>query len=242
MMDDPGKGITMRRSGWMIAGILAAGAGIFLMGQEGRTLWKEQQKINSATEPETEATINAVVPKECLLCSETKSVFAAKGQTEGEGETTLSTEEPEQEMAADSPLFLLNVDTGECIDLRLGNPKNSGNDRKTGRREIHFPEKGKATVKLLSLKERDLCEVTIYPGEGNDAFQCAKDRLCSKCLEKVMEGCTEYVLCNRSEKQFYPFVEGHRLFFAGEYAVYMDWEKEMEAVIFYSPTISCTWD
>ena len=112
----------------------------------------------------------------------------------------------------------------------------------TLRRELHFPGKKETTVKFLSLKEKDLCEVTMYLDESSGIFKEAKDRLCKSCLEQIKKGETEFVLCSRKEKTVHPFVSGAKLFFAGDYGVHLDWKEDgeqIDIIIFYSPNISC---
>ena len=92
------------------------------------------------------------------------------------------------------------------------------------------------------MKEKDLCEVTMYLDESSDTFQEAKDRLCKSCLDQIKKGETEFVLCSQKEKTVHPFVSGAKLFFAGDYGVHLDWKEDgeqIDIIIFYSPNISC---
>lgn len=223
----------MKKAIFVAAEILMLGIFLFPVLQEreeAEVQKKQWEKLEAKTS--WEEIDSSVTEKECILCSETASVFAdyeEDKRTEGDPE-------------AYGPLFLCNVNTGACIDLLLGNPNNSMNDRKMGRRELHFPGKKETAVKFLSLKEKDLCEVTMYLDESSGIFKEAKDRLCKSCLEQIKKGETEFVLCSRKEKTVHPFVSGAKLFFAGDYGVHLDWKEDgeqIDIIIFYSPNISC---
>lgn len=224
----------MKKAIFVATEILMLGIFLFPVLQE-REEAEAQKKQWKKLEAETdwEEADRIVTQKECILCSETASVFGDGREEE---------ERTEKQSEEYGPLFLCNVNTGACIDLLVGNPNNSMNDRKKGRRELHFPREKETTVKILSLREKDLCEVTMYLNESSDTFQEAKDRLCKSCLDQIKKGETEFVLCSQKEKTVHPFVSGAKLFFAGDYGVHLDWKEDgeqIDIIIFYSPNISC---
>lgn len=224
----------MRKAMFIAVELLMLGVILFFIMQEKTIIEMKMQKGNTVERKiNREESHSTVTQSECLLCSDTASVFVRDlvGEKKTEGNLTEET-----------PLFLCNVNSGICIDLLLGNPYNSGNDRKKGRRELHFPEGEETTVRILSLCEKDLCEVTMYLNENSSKFEGAEDRLCETCLKEVRQGQTEFVLCSQKEKTVHLFQEGTKLFFAGDYGVHLDWKKEskrIDILIFYSPNMSC---
>ena len=116
----------MKKAIFVAAEILMLGIFLFPVLQEreeAEVQKKQWEKLEAKTS--WEEIDSSATEKECILCSETASVFAdyeEDKRTEGDPETY-------------GPLFLCNVNTGACIDLLLGNPNNSMNDRKKGRRE-----------------------------------------------------------------------------------------------------------
>lgn len=164
---------------------------------------------------ETDCFKSRIRKEECIFCGEEKSVFREEGILLG----------------------MCNVNTGEVIDLLLGNEQNSGKLREKGRKELHFGEEDATTLRLFSLKGRDVCEVSLYLGEKSRARRKAGNLLCQDCVELAQEGVSEYVLIDYQNHEVYALRENCRLMFAGDYGLHMDWDEEQQKLdifVFYA--------
>lgn len=162
-----------------------------------------------------------ITKEECIFCSEENSIF--------KNEEIL--------------LGMCNVNTGEEIDLVLGNNKNSKNVHDTGRKELNFSEEDATVVQMSSLKGRDVCEVSLYLDKKSGVRRKAEKKLCQECVEKASEGNTEYVIADHRNRKIYPVQQNHKLLFAGDYAAHVDWDEKgqrMDIFFFYSPSTSET--
>lgn len=156
-----------------------------------------------------------ITQEECMFCSNDNSVFRRE----------------------DILLSMCNVNTGEVIDLLLGNMQNSESSQDIGHKELNFSEEGATVLQLSALKGRDICEISLYLDEKSGVRGKAENRLCQECVEKASEGCTEYVIADHRNKEIYSVQKNQKLMFAGDYAAHVDWDEQnqkIDILFFYS--------